>query len=1557
MIREDSQIFQGMKRGRHPIKQEKGFLWDAHNIRITNKEDDTLFSITNEKGTSDPLVTLKGKYVGHCVVNDRLIVFTSEITKINGVAKPSNCRIYEVSYSDDAYASELIFQREGIWEEGWSPLHPIETLGVYESSMVQKVYWVDGVNQPRVINIAKQGPSYNDYSFDFVQTLSLEENIKIKRLQGQGLFVPGTIQYAFTYYNKYGQESNIFYTTPLQYITYDERGENPEKLVSNSFQITVDNLDTNFEYIRIYSIHRSSIDASPSVRLVTDIKITENKVSYIDSGVQGETVDPQLLMYIGGREITASTMESKDNHLFFGNIKLLEGRDWNIIKERIEREVTEWRDSDVEEMIISDSKGKFYNYLSTIDHPRFKSNETYRCGIQFQHRTGIWSEPIHIKDLILNEIYPGSNMQDDNTGEGLKIHWHSKGLVIPQRTAEYIRQNGYIKARACVVFPSRLDRDVVCQGIINPTVFNVQNRYDGIPYSVASWMFRPTPNATEQKKENAFKGSQIEWRHNRPLFYGGKRGAEIQTMSYEYGLDYINDVEDYNDYPEFYFVDSNIVTLHSPEVEFDEYLAALPLNDDLELKVLGDVTMDGVYGDINIQTSTPARRQASRGFLHTIEGYNVGDTDADNLGANGGLVSGLFYNDVYVTTKEVDSDDKGWAGSPVNHLVYLWHRTGSVNNDSQWYSDSTAEDEEDSSSSTYTGPNSAILKQKIISNLKYFETFTPASKDLSFKVVQPRIFNSEAVTAQKVWVPYLGKEVLYYGNLDTLVLAKAESSYYLYKGGNLEGHNSEIERIPSTYNGSKVIYNSSNPVRIRYKSSPHLVFSLSDNTSEGSNLAVIPTRKDSTYNSRNYVLPKWDYNSKNRFTDKDSPSTGKVLKLTRIANKTSMSRIVVTNQVGTFRYCYDNREDEYYKSFIYCAKEGTNDGADSGTYYPYAKEVIQEGTIFKIVGDNSCYVDDECRSFFSEDTEIVNHFYKGPTLYYKAINLYYNDNKVHGDLQKLDFYEEFEEETPEEDIDKDNTEVQESFKISQSWYTDNSTTEKPSMVLVELRRKSVATKFGGDDDSAKRANVWLPAGDPILLNDNKDTQIDFKYGDTWYSRYDCLKTYPYANTDLNQVVEIGSFMCETRINIDGRYDKNRGMLSNLATTPQNFNLLNDAYSQSDNFFNYKILDEDFYKNNTFGNQLTWSLEKSNAADVDNWTKVTLANTIDIDGTKGRITALKSSGANLLYFQEKAFGQVVFNSRVQIPVSDGVPIEITNSAKMERCSPVSENIGCIDKWSIVSTDEGVYFIDNRSNSLYLYKDQVQNISRELGMEQWFIHSNTDIEWNPQSLDENSIRTFLDIEQGDIYLSQGPVLNKETEALCFSEKLKQFTSFMSYGGVQAMFNFKNGFYSLKDSDTGLQLYKNNAGPYNKFFGKTKGWDFSFVSNAADEQNMTQTKVFDTVEIKADHYNNLGDLLNTCPINLLGASNEYQKGITAGQYLNMRKKFRVWRGLIPRVSEVADTHNPGKDTVRTKHARARLRNPWAMITLGWNPEDDAGEDLNKRAIIHDVTIKYTV
>lgn len=161
---------------------------------------------------------------------------------------------------------------------------------------------------------------------------------------------------------------------------------------------------------------------------------------------------------------------------------------------------------------------------------------------------------------------------------------------------------------------------------------------------------------------------------------------------------------------------------------------------------------------------------------------------------------------------------------------------------------------------------------------------------------------------------------------------------------------------------------------------------------------------------------------------------------------------------------------------------------------------------------------------------------------------------------------------------------------------------------------------------------------------------------------------------------------------------------------------------------------------------------------------------------------------------------------------------------------------------------------------------------------------------------------------------------------------------------MFNYDDSFFSVKEKKSGSgavisnKLYRNNTGEYNSFFGDYKGWDFSFISN----DNSLYTKVFDNVEIRCDHYKMDNDwtLINDIsPFTYIEASNEYQNGASYVDSHNMRKKFRIWRTFIP----------------RHQGTMQRIRNPWAMITLGWNPGGVSG-DTNK-AVIHDVTVKYTV
>ena len=121
-------------------------------------------------------------------------------------------------------------------------------------------------------------------------------------LGANGTFAPGVIQYCFTYYSKHGQESNIFYTTPLYYISHKDRGAAPDEKVANAFKITVEDVDSNFEYMRIYSIQRTSINSTPFCKRIQDIALT-----YVENNQTKHTVEFSLKLG-SNPEVTSSVL-------------------------------------------------------------------------------------------------------------------------------------------------------------------------------------------------------------------------------------------------------------------------------------------------------------------------------------------------------------------------------------------------------------------------------------------------------------------------------------------------------------------------------------------------------------------------------------------------------------------------------------------------------------------------------------------------------------------------------------------------------------------------------------------------------------------------------------------------------------------------------------------------------------------------------------------------------------------------------------------------------------------------------------------------------------------------------------------------------------------------------------------------------------------------------------------------------------------------------------------------------------------------------------------------
>lgn len=1332
MIKQDVHIIKGINNDLSVSKSSNEFAFDAYNIRITAREDSSLLSITNEKGNSHiENVVINGTIIGCCVLNNYIILFSTGATD----------SIYRIEDKNDEFVSTLLYSGH----LNFNTEYPIECIGIYENENIQKVYWIDGLNPIRFINIMNLYTNvdvYDDTIFNNVPKLSLNEKVSIEcNKEIKGLFPSGVIQYVFTYYNKYGAESNIFYHSPLYYSHMYNRGGSPEEIASNSFNINVSNLDKKFDFVRVYSIIRSSIDATPVVKKVIDLNIIEDNISFTDSNTTGETIDPTILLYLGGENIIPECITHKDNTLFLGNYKLKQStfssykyEDTNNIK-FFNRDTPKY-----------ENRSGYYSYetqlnLSSYDITTLKSKESYRFGIQFQNEIGRWSEVLWVGDKTVDKnpsLYIPVNISQitDKMSSSLV----KASYTIPKTLLEEAHKLGYIKARGVIVYPSNVDKNVICQGILNPTVYKYDDRYTeggGIsnsPYSQSSWFFRPYVKDRMYSGIDHIYGSVANYTDYRSVNYtksewGLSRSTEIGTT-----LSYVD--ENNKTIDRDFYVDANIVTMHSPDIEFLDSIEGFQ-DSNLKCRIVGYVNIDNCKSFRDVQAETISADVNDYGFYDKFPS-NLNNISTPNT-RGGILISGINW-----IGKAIKKDKDTWKATDVTFgwLVSPWQRSGSLINDFAKRPDSQV--------------ISKLKSNKLINTRISYSTIFKNNWTPPNGISKISVFNSNE--QEMLFIGDTDK--VYYGNIDKLLIPGSK-----------------------TYNeGAEIGYTRN--------------YSLSRSINEDNNVDSSPEDGDlgggessrPTINNL-YSSAIFSFSGNNNVTDDD--------------------------------YLYSrNPVSMKYKSTKHVVFQFINNG-NKRVLLPAITKGMYEHSV-----DNAYY-----------DTFDIEH---------DAI-----------------------------------------------------------LWLAELYRDEVPNKFGGTSESALLNNKWNIAGDSVFISENgelKDSvEIEYLQGDTYFQRYDCLKTYPYTLEDENSIVDILSFYCETRVNLDGRYDRNRKNFNNLSITPSIFNLINPVYSQSNNFFNYHILDSSMHIDN-FKNSLTWSKEKHLGEDIDQWTNITLASTLDLDGDKGEITALRTFNNEIFCFQKQGLSNILFNSRIQIPTSDGSPIEITNGLKVSGKRYIS-SIGCNNKWSIAESPSGLYFIDNTTNGIYLFNGQIQSLSDNLGLSKWVGDNSTFKTWNPKSFE--NFKTHYDKNNGDVYF-----INKDY-CLCYTESIQQFTSFMSYEATPYMFNVNDKFISIKDN----KLWNQFKGEYNNIYNEIRPYSITFISNP----DVFYDKIFNTIEYRADLWDN-NTLLNKSPFDTLEVWNEYQRGIEHlefKQYVpsNLKRKFRVWRANVPR-----DMSNN----------RDRIRNTWAFFKL---------------------------
>ena len=1339
------------------VHQFVGMKSDTLNIRFTDTiGDGTQLTIVTEQGPGEiklydslnpnNLYTLQGEYRGHCAVGDYLVLF-------------SNSNIYRIDLSQDKATVKTLYS--GDLNLGNDR---VETIGIYENALIQKVYWLGGDNPPRVMNIITDTTETDINKFNFVQNLQLNEEVYVSRLSAQeGIFAPGVIQYAITYYNKYLQETNIAYTTPLFSITHSDRGGNPEDKISVAFKVTIKNPDENFEYIRCYAIHRTSINAVPTVRRLVDTKnipktIGENNetdkfIYFIDNGTEGETVDPSFLLYVGGEDIIAHTFTHKDGTLFFGDIQIRR-EEPNI---QLVVENTEAHDA---YRIISPYKitrGAYDDFLwsksvkPNTDHlvntAHFFPRETYRLGYQLQHKSGRWSAPIPLRTAQGKPL----DREIRNTiceGEQGEIKIPTLKITLDFGISDPMHQ-GYVKARPVVVIPQLNERNIVMQGIVCPTLINGDTESNHAPDVQASWFLRPYTSYTSIDNVLEFENTHMgiaEYRDFAVLkdYVDFLPNDDTSWSASEFSIEFRNSLRNIEVWGLFrgdrykkFRVTHDTLTLHSPDVEFEEDAPNLDLSN-CSAHIIGLVQFDKSYGVNLLQTSTP-------GISSNYQIIDINDYLSGNLAA-GTLISPFCFYDDIVTKNDDDQIIPG--GRSVAWQAFAWHRSGSINNDFN--------------RGSYGGTRSALLSKKILSNLKVAKTFNVTENESenlndegmydTLYTTDIQLFNSDQVSQLRLKTETKGAEgepnVIsyknYQGNID-YAIASSESfnGVYRYQDSETLNYYAKIKHYGITNSTNSII---KELTRIKYKSTPHLVL------------------------------------------------------------QTNVKAISQADRVPP-----------------------------------------------------------EHRQEYSGVPEVV---------------------------------------------------------------------DLPYLHLVEIRR-NVTEKFGGDSDEAILANRWVPAGEPTKITaggegESETVTIEFKYGDAWYQRYDCLKTYPFTQEDPNSVVDIVSFCCESRVNLEGRYDRNKGLVNNVAMSPKNFNLLNQVYSNLDNFFTYRTFDEDYYKLSIFHNSVTWSRQKTDAQTVDPWTNINMAATLNLDGNKGKIIALRTFNDTIVCFQERAVSVIKFNERVQIPTSDSNPIEISNNYKVDGYRIINDHIGTLHRTSVAVGESGIFFTGDRDGSLYQVKftnnaPSVEDIAVSKGMYNWYRPDGGQVQYN-----------FYDFKHRDLYSSY---MSGDDFVLNYSDILQAFSSQLNYEKAKDFFTFKDSSYTITD-DNSIKLWKMFAGLPCTFFGEPRRQYIQFISN----DKMLLDKTYNNVEYRAELYNGADEECDKS-FDYIRVENEYQDSgdvdLEFSKYLpsNLKRKFRVWRASMPR------------DNNDKKFIADRIRGPWVKIKLGLKSESAD----KKKMHLHNAVVNY--
>ena len=1558
-------------------------------LRLMESDNVRPFSI----GSDEVIGDIAGFLLGWNVLNNHIILFTHQGDDVD--------HIYRIDYTpDDTFEAYRLFSGN----LDFDCEHPIESVVYHETDDIQKIYWVDGKNVLRFMNFMEKPdeatgfyPWQNEYGYDktyFDSNRKAEFGVRVSidKDNSGNTRANGVTQYLLTYFNKHGQETGYVWVSDLVYLSPLTHGGSADGTNANSVKLSISNLDTRFSNFRVYSIFRSALDGTVTSFLVGEGKTESGEATVVDDGAHLVAQDATRLLYLGSQEVHAGTLTHKDQTLFLGDLVSV-GHDYKWLKQAI-KDANMYDDkgiSDYVSFVYSESNGcpiqnipyveneGPYSYENQLRYTSsgittFKGGEKYRFALKFQLDDGTETPAFWIGDKE-NWLYP---VIDKNTNT---IKRAVARFAFPSTLLSQLR-NSEMNIRTvqlCIAEASYADRSVKAQGILNPTMFNTWERYNNRVFSIPSWISRPRNAGYAHRHFQVVKNASESVGEIQCNWWGEDELAPVpyyQYIDYPSQPKYIREYGGATDYDYLFVAYGLTVDKHyvPPQLSICAYVYKVILYDGGTLADLNNVSLpvmaygydykeEVVYEEENkfkiLGYRTPLKT-SSKSWNKAIEKNYVN------------LVE--YMRDHYSLSPEYDE-------IVTQDIVSRWY--GIVNTDlsildqkMMFFTGASG-----SSSMGYATPGECINYSTGTTKWKSGERTTrgQTGSKLPARSAKQYMFVDENIVTLNS--PEFDYEAVNIDSNDGLKLriigaARITSGYSDYTVEASPGKKPGNNLVDDRFTWTSIFGNPNGLLSWPMWEDRDLL----EKHEEGTTYPDIEDRTSEDYewgaSAVSYWLHMWNKNGIiSGYDDPEDHDYGYLRRKVFANLKFSYETIYRPYSDfigGAGVYPLDSIRQYNYTSTQYAQiKVGDDVKSYNGNVQ---MSLIPPGRnkypiLFSAGATDTEAEADSSYAFLYSASPVQLEYMSSPHAVLSLETFIQNGMYLQRILPSISLQNKVYDSIP--------TYQGTTTDALASWIPDNPllgyhvreefitvpgiTDDDMFLFIGELYQEYDAQhpdeRYGGITEMDIENCRFITAGPQYVLG-NIDGIIYGDQGDTYFQRYDCLKTKPYSSDAVNNVIDITSFMVETHINIDGRTDLQRGIDNIASIDTEKFGQLNPVYSQKNNYRIQRDYDEDFYTD-AYRSSITWSLEKHDSEDVDEWSHVTLASTLKLDGDKGVCQALRRYNNSIIAFQDRGISEILFNSRTQLTTQDGVPVEIANSGKVDGKRYITNKFGCTNKWSIVEGKSALYFVDNINKAFCGFSGQgIEPLSDRLGFGTWFRRNNTLAPWNPVSFD--NIVAFYDRVHSDVYLVKENDSENQS-CLVYNEALSAFTSFFDYASVPMMTNVEDKFISFRDA----KLWKQNEGLYCNFFGQQYGYWTQYRVTPEPYSD----KIWTNIDYRADFYEVLDESGNSIvpEENLISGepneelSDRYKEWETFTDYKvwdeyqttgftpfthekfdrdDVRKKFRIWRLAVPRALKEG-TNKYGLD---------RIRNPWVNILFR-----KEGGDARNLMQLHDIVVKY--